>query len=108
MTEACNQAATNATKNVNNVKSKKGYASGTNYVKEDGYYTVNEGNETETFLRRGTVVKNGMQTRQENKTTDTTETNSLLKTLISEFNDMKRAYQEQPRQMLRLSREGGL
>lgn len=104
MTDACNNAASNATSNVNSIKSKRGYASGTNYVKEDGYYTVNEGNETETFLKRGTQVKNSMMTRKDNTSKDMTETNNLIKTLITEFNDMKQAYKDQPRQIVRLQR----
>lgn len=107
VTKSCKEASDVATANVNNIKTKRGYASGTSYVKEDGYYTINEGNETETFLRRGTMVKNASQTSRDNSNTDMSETNSILKSLLGEFEEMKRAYKEQPRQMQRLSREGG-
>lgn len=89
--------------------SDRAYATGTNYVKEDGYYLVGENGPERVWLNRGNSVDNASQTRKDtNNKVDMTETNSLLKTLILEINDMKRAYQEQPRQMLRLSREGGL
>lgn len=87
-----------------------GYATGTNYVKEEGWYRYNEYNQEETLLRRGDRVLNGAQTRQlqENSKVDMSETNSLLKSLCREFSEMKRAYQEQPKQLQRLAREGGI
>lgn len=86
-----------------------GYATGTNYVREDGWYRFNEYNQQETLLRRGDMVLNGAQTRQlqENSKVDMSETNSLLRELKRELAEMKRAYQEQPRQIQRLAREGG-
>ncbi len=73
---------------------------------QDGYYRVNEYGQQETFLRRGDKVLNGAQTRQLEKSTDMEETNSLLRTLCTEFKQMKQAYENQPRQMQRLAREG--
>lgn len=83
---------------------RRGYASGTNYVKEDGYYTINEGNETETFLRRGTQVRNASRTARESKGTDMSKTNSLLESLISEVNNMKSTISNLPSEQLRLAR----
>ena len=45
-TKSCESAMKSATKSVNSTKSKKGYKSGTNYVKEGGWYEINEGNAT--------------------------------------------------------------
>ncbi len=82
------------------------FATGTNFVPQDGYYRVNEYGQQETFLRRGDKVLNGAQTRQLENSTDMEETNSLLRTLCTEFKQMKTAYENQPRQMQRLAREG--
>lgn len=106
-TKSCNEAMSTATTKVNNMKSRKGYKSGTNYVKEDGYYTVNEGNETETFLKRGTQVKNAGLTSNDTKASDDKQI-SLLKNLIDEVKELRQAYKEQPRELLRLQREGGI
>lgn len=103
-TNSCTDAMKKATSAVNSTKSKKGYASGTNYVKEDGYYTINEGDETETFLRRGTQVRNASRTAREIKEIDMTKTNSLLETLICEMNDVKKTIYDLPKQQLRYSR----
>ena len=109
MTNECSKAASQATNSVNNTRSKakKGYSSGTSYVKEDGWYKVNEGNETETFLRRGTAVNNASQTSRNDKGTDMTETNRLLSKVASGIDELKQIYRDQPRQMQRLAREGG-
>ncbi len=104
--ESMQNASANATRSMYSTKGK--FATGTGYVKEDGYYRVNEYGQQETFLRRGDKVLNGMQTRQqqENGGSGMEETNSLLRTLCSEFTAMKTAYENQPRQMQRLAREG--
>lgn len=106
-TKSCNEAMSTASTKVNNMKSKRGYKSGTNYVKEDGYYTVNEGNETETFLKRGTQVKNAGLTANDTQVSDDKQI-SLLKNLIDEVKELRQAYKEQPRELLRLQREGGI
>ncbi len=86
---------------------KASYATGTQFVPEDGYYRVNEYGQQETFLRRGDKVLNGAQTRQLNDGGDNmSETNNLLKTLCMEFKAMKTAYENQPREMQRIAREG--
>lgn len=103
---ACTQASNKAISSVNSIKSKKGYATGTNYVSDDGYYTVGENGPETVYLRRGQRVDNASQTRLNNNNVDMSETNNLLKTLCSEFNQMKQAYKEQPSRMLRLQREG--
>lgn len=86
-----------------------GYATGTAFVREGGWYRYNEYGQQETLLRRGDSVLNGAQTRQlqENNKVDMSETNSLLRKMCDEFTEMKRAYQEQPKLIQRLSREGG-
>jgi TP901 family phage tail tape measure protein len=105
---SCNEAMSSATTKVNNMKSRKGYATGTNYVSEDGYYTVGENGPETIFMRRGQSVYNDSQTRKNSDTkVDMTETNNLLKTLCSEFIKMQQAYTEQPNKILRLQREGG-
>lgn len=104
-TKSCEKAMSSANKKVNSVKSKTGYASGTNYVKEDGYYTVNEGNETETFLRRGDRVKNASQTKRDTKETDMSETNSLLTTLVNKMDRIDETLSRLPERQQRLLRE---
>lgn len=106
---SCQNVSDKAVSNVNKIKAKKGYATGTSYVAEDGYYKVGENGPETVFLRRGQSVDNASQTRKNdnNSKTDMTETNSLLKSLCYEFKEMKRAYQDQPRQIQRLAREGG-
>ena len=81
-----------------------GYASGTNYVKEDGYYTVNEGNETETFLRRGQSVRNASQTARNTENTDMSKTNSLLEKLVDEMYEVKETIARLPEESLRVAR----
>ncbi|MBE6021680.1 MAG: phage tail tape measure protein [Cellulosilyticum sp.] len=103
-TESCENVMKSATKSVNSAKSKKGYKSGTNYVKEDGWYEVNEGNATETFLQRGTRVKDASRTSRDSKGTDMSEINNLLKTLIYEIGDVKSTISNLPDKQLRLSR----
>ena len=103
-TNSCTDAMKKATSAVNSSKSKKGYASGTNYVKEDGYYTINEGDETETFLRRGTQVRNASRTAREEKGADMSKTNKLLESLILEVSNMKSTINNLPSEQLRLAR----
>lgn len=78
----------------------KGYATGTRYVKQDGYYTVNEGNRTEKFLRRGDQVINSddaqYQDKVSNQNNSKDEQISLLREIVSEFRGLKRAYEELP------------
>ncbi len=86
-----------------------GYATGTNYVPEDGWYRVNEYGQQERFLRRGTEVRNGAQTRldAQNNKVDMTETNNLLKQVIHAISSMEHTVTDLPKQQLRFSREGG-
>lgn len=76
------------------------------YVKEDGYYTVNEGNETETFLRRGQSVKNGMMNRKENSNTGNTDNLliNLNESLNSRLSRIEDVIKNIPRDQLRYSR----
>lgn len=106
MSGTITQVASDATNSVNNIKTKKGYASGTSYVKEDGYYTVNEGNETETFLRRGQSVKNGMMNRKENSNTGNTDNLliNLNESLNSRLSRIEDVIKNIPRDQLRYSR----
>ncbi len=103
-TNSCTQALQKANNAVNSTKNKKGYASGTSYVKEDGTYEINEGNETETFLRRGTQVKNAAQTRRDNSLAQDDKTNKLLETLINEVSTVKNAINNLPSEQQRLAR----
>lgn len=84
----------------------KGYETGTNCVPYSGSYLVGERGPEIVDLPRGAAVRNNREVSGTLKT-DMTETNSILKTMCNEFREMKRAYEEQPRQMQRLSREGG-
>lgn len=86
-----------------------GYATGTNFVREDGWYRYNEYNQQETLLRRGDRVLNGAQTRQleENSKIDMSETNGLLKQLIGKVNTLENTISNLPKQQQRLVREGG-
>lgn len=83
-----------------------GYETGTNYVPYSGSYLVGERGPEIVDLPRGAGVRNNREVAGSIKT-DMTETNNLLKTLCSEFSQMKQAYKEQPSKMLRLQREGG-
>lgn len=47
-----------------NSATKGGYAIGTEFVKEDGYYDVGEHGKERVFLRRGAKVANDIQTKQ--------------------------------------------
>lgn len=47
-----------------NAVTKGGYAIGTEFVKEDGYYDVGEHGKERVFLRRGNKVANDIQTKQ--------------------------------------------
>lgn len=80
------------------------YATGTNYAKEDGWYTVNDGNETEEFVRRGTQIKNAAQTRRDNSLAQDDRTTKLLETLINEVATVKSTISNLPSEQLRLSR----
>lgn len=50
-----------------NAVTKGGYAIGTEFVKEDGYYDVGEQGKERVFLKRGTRVTNDVQTMQYDK-----------------------------------------
>lgn len=50
-----------------NSATKGGYAIGTEFVKEDGYYDVGEQGKERVFLKRGTRVTNDVQTMQYDK-----------------------------------------
>lgn len=104
-TQKCKSNMNSATRSVNSVKSKRGYKSGTNYVKEDGWYEVNEGNNAETFLRRGTRVKDATQTKRDAKETDMSETNSLLTTLVNKMDRIDETLSRLPERQQRLLRE---
>lgn len=79
------------------------HANGLEYVPFDGYIAELHRGETVLTAKEAEQYRNG--TNQVSM--DMSETNSLLKTLCYEFKEMKRAYQEQPRQIQRLAREGG-
>lgn len=81
------------------------YANGTNYVPYSGSYLVGERGPEIVDLPQGAAVRNNRAVQ--GIQTDMSETNSLLRTMCSEFREMKRAYIDQPRQLQRLSREGG-
>ncbi|PHV69781.1 phage tail tape measure protein [Sporanaerobium hydrogeniformans] len=75
----------------------RGFATGTNFVKENGMYRVNEYGQEEIYLPRGSKVKNASQTRSEMQNTDMSETNSLLKTLIAKVDSFERTTANLPR-----------
>lgn len=76
------------------------HANGLYEVPFDGYIA-------ETHKGEAILTKDEAEIWRSGGSTNMSETNSLLRKMCSEFAEMKRAYQEQPKQMQRLAREGG-
>jgi TP901 family phage tail tape measure protein len=76
----------------------RGYATGTNYVPEDGVYDVHANERL--YLPKSTRITNPRETAQDNANNmvDMSDTNNLLGALIGETRELRSAFKDWPRQ----------